>query len=269
MDKKEYAQKIAELVNGEVQEVNKNNGVVLTGIAVRKGNEKIYPTVYIDKMYEEELDVEEASAKVLMIAEQQKIEEGYDLSWMNDFEEVKPRLRALLLNRKSNVEVWKPAEHGFDDLIIVPIVTFADFLTDHIATSKVTLSMLKKWNVDAEDVIRIAEENSKDDTSRRTIMEAILGIIPNAEFPPMPEEEYPMYVVSNNRSCNGAYAVIPMLDELHEMFPEGFVVIPSSVHEVLIVPKSMPEQDMNDMVNEVNDAEVDITDQLSDHVYIF
>ena len=50
-----------------------------------------------------------------------------------------------------------------------------------------------------------------------------------------------------------------------------FYVLPSSVHEVLVVPKraDMDVKDLEHMVQEVNATQVAVEEQLSDHVYMY
>lgn len=60
-----------------------------------------------------------------------------------------------------------------------------------------------------------------------------------------------------------------VLNQVSQIFPEGFYILPSSVHEVLIVPKGteMEPQELGKIVREVNRTEVSRADVLSDRVY--
>lgn len=62
-----------------------------------------------------------------------------------------------------------------------------------------------------------------------------------------------------------------VINKLEQLFPEGFYVIPSSVHEVLIVPNNgeMDPKRLGEMVREVNRAEVEREEVLSDRVYSY
>lgn len=255
------------MVDGEVKNVEKNNGINMTGVMVKTGHKNISPIVYIDEMYENGTSVEKASEMVLKIAEKSKIDDNVDLSYLKDFDKAKLYLRARLLNATTNVEVSRPAGHGFDDLIIVPTIVLGDRIKkDNFSSVKITEGMLKSWGKTADEVIDIAEANSSYDTSRRRIIDVLMEMMGIDE---MDEFDIPLYVVSNNSKMYGAYAVIPMLNELREMFPQGFAVIPSSIHEVLVTPLGLPSEDMNTMINDVNEAEVSEAERLSDHAYIF
>lgn len=52
---------------------------------------------------------------------------------------------------------------------------------------------------------------------------------------------------------------------------DGFLVIPSSVHETIVLPPRDEEEyrQLAEMVREVNDTQVDIEERLSYHVYMY
>lgn len=79
-----------------------------------------------------------------------------------------------------------------------------------------------------------------------------------------------MYVVSNTSKIFGAISIIfdSTREKLRNAFPNGYMVLPSSIHEVIITEikdKSM----LDNMVNEVNEAQVIEEEQLSNRAYMF
>ena len=91
----------------------------------------------------------------------------------------------------------------------------------------------------------------------------IRGSIPNAG----PD----VYCLSNESRANGAVYI--MREDVQQMVAEklggDYYVLPSSIHETLIVPKSenMPFQELQDMVQSVNATCVSEEEVLSDGVY--
>ncbi len=79
------------------------------------------------------------------------------------------------------------------------------------------------------------------------------------------------YVLTNMENQYGASMITQpeVLNKLNQLFPEGFYVLPSSVHEVLIVPDNgeVEPRRLGEMVREVNRAEVKREEVLSDRVY--
>ena len=53
-----------------------------------------------------------------------------------------------------------------------------------------------------------------------------------------------------------------------EIYPNGYIVLPSSVHEVIVLPYS-EDQAFNNMVNEVNESKVAAEEVLGHKAYLF
>ena len=218
-----FAQEISAQIEGsEVQEVEKANGVKLTGIVFPTGKANVKATVYADDLMEKGLTVEEAAEKIRKI---QEMEAGnsINIDFINDFEAVKPRLRARLYNQATRADVKRSAaEYGFDDLVIIPYITGIETGREPGAI-KVTAGLMDAWNVSAEEIIRIAEENSKDDYKIRSMSDVLLEM-----GQPMPGIiDDPMSVITNNSMSFGAYAIIPALETLKKKYKDGFVILPS------------------------------------------
>ena len=259
---KDFAQAISAQIEGsEVQEVEKANGVILTGILFPTGAANVKATVYAENFMKKGLTVEEAADEIRKIQKTEATKK-IDIDFISDFEAVKPRLRARLYNQATRADVFKSAsEYGFDDLVIIPYITGIDTGNGGGAV-KVTAGLMNTWNVSPDEVIRTAEENSKHDYKIQAMSDMLAAI-----GQPIPElENDPMVVISTNDMNFGAYALIPALDELKKRFKNGFVILPSSVHEVIAVDADS-DPCFDQMVEEVNDSMVNPAEQLSNHAY--
>ena len=78
-----------------------------------------------------------------------------------------------------------------------------------------------------------------------------------------------MYVITNDLSYNGASAILyPGAAEQIEQKTGDFYILPSSIHEVLAVPKEGADLEaMRRMVYEINRSEVAPEERLSDNVF--
>lgn len=90
----------------------------------------------------------------------------------------------------------------------------------------------------------------------------------------LPDDGIGIKVLTNTEKFYGAAAIIygkDMIKDLAEKEGSDIVIIPSSVHECLLLPydKSMSFECLNAMVNEVNASEVREEEILSDHVYMY
>ena len=179
-------------------------------------------------------------------------------------------LNVRLVNKKKCVdEVYRSARYyGFPDLVIVPVIT-TDVLGSHV-TMKITEEVLKSWGVTKRKVIDAALANVNytiEDLKDR--LAKMMGGLPD-------DFESPFIVVSNESCFYGAVAILKARKELDRMFPGGYYVIPSSVHEVLVLPKHLnieglvtDEDEIKQIINEVNTHVLEDGEYLSDQLYSF
>ena len=82
-----------------------------------------------------------------------------------------------------------------------------------------------------------------------------------------------LYVLTNSRGINGAACILypRVLKEFAESLGEDLIILPSSIHEVLLTPSSvsLPPEELNEMVQAINQSDVPAEDRLSDHIYYF
>ena len=83
----------------------------------------------------------------------------------------------------------------------------------------------------------------------------------------------PMYVLTNVQKSLGAACILyrDMLKTCADRFGEAFYVLPSSVHEVILVPASAVEnqKELIAMVRDINQTQVRDTEILSDNIYLY
>lgn len=280
MTKMEYAEAIAELVGGKVNEVNKANGIKMVGIT-RHGESNISPNVYIDWMYDDNMSVEEGAKYVSDTLLSIKVD-NFDVDNLLNFDKVKPMLRARLYNSSTQAEVYKPAdEYGYEGLIIVPVIKVEGF--DCEASTAVKWHMIDTWKVTRKEVFDIALRNSAKDVEFSSLNDAILrelatykGKVPDYVYEEIIKNfkeytETPMTVISNAKRYYGAIGAIAARAKLTKMFPKGYAIIPSSVHECIVLPLdgNKSEKELNSLVNEVNTTSVKPEEVLSNRVYVF
>lgn len=120
-----------------------------------------------------------------------------------------------------------------------------------------------------DEVIFSAVDKAKP-AFRLDAMESLLGLAGIEE-----EESSGTYVLSAENGQFGA-AVLGYPEELKnaaEQLGEGFYVLPSSIHEVILLPDSkavgIDPKELQQMVSEINQAQVREEERLSNSVYHF
>ena len=134
---------------------------------------------------------------------------------------------------------------------------------------------MKMWGVKTEDLMNLAKENMAQNQPVRIqgmmeVLREMMGDVP-AEMLPTGEDQ--MYVMSNETKINGAAAVIftEKLDEFAKDKNADLFIIPSSIHECIIVPDTgnINAEDLGAMVKDVNSTQVAPDEVLSDNVYFY
>lgn len=272
MTKREFAQAVATKVNGEVNEIEKANGIMRTGIVVGNGN--IRPQIYIDEMYLKEMSVEDAVAEVKRIANA-NANPGIDLSGIMNYESIKEKLSLRLYNIKTPAEVYQSAnQYGFDDLILVPYVEVGKD-KDEMMSVKITKQFLESWGVTKTKVIEDAMQNAKASgnfkvrSMRDTLME-IMGEEATSMLSPEEDDMPQMLTITNTNKLFGALGAIICSKELLERFKDGYFIIPSSIHECIAIPKNGADAEaLAQMIKEVNETQVLPEEVLGWHAYEF
>ena len=105
----------------------------------------------------------------------------------------------------------------------------------------------------------IARDNDMDISEAREMASQMIPDVPDT-----------MFVLTNDMKVNGAAAILN--DDTRQKIADkvgDFYVLPSSIHETLIIPKDagMELRDLEQMVQEVNQTQVAPQERLSDHVY--
>ena len=273
MTKREYAEAIVENLNArseehqyKVTEVEKANGVIKTGILLT--DNKIAPTVYVDGFYNEGKEVSEVATQIETIISINRVD-SLNTKDFSDYEKMKGNLRARLYNKRTKAEVFRSAKaRGYDDLIIVPYATVPEMPGN--AAFKITKAILEEWGVTQSEVIDTALANSKKEILITDMKSMFIDMGMPEEQAEMMAGDAPMTIITNTTKTNGAISLMFTRNYLRRKFPNGYVVLPSSIHEVLVVPREMAEENyMTSMVQEVNSTEVNPEEQLSDKAYVF
>ena len=261
------------------QEVTKNNGVIKDGVAVRYPDSPVAPTVYLDDLFEMHKDGYSVSNLVDTTAanlERHKsmAPEMPDLTT----KAAREKLYCVVVNSADNAEMLKKAPHEkLEDLSVV-----ARFRVGEDGSFLVTNDICKTLQMTSEEIMEAAHANTdRQEYKCQSMGEVLRDLMLRDGMPEeyadeliqMQGEQCPMWVLSNESRVDGAVAIASpdALKAAHEKLGEDFYVLPSSRHEILLVPQSVVSdvEDLKKMVKEVNATEVSKTDKLSDSVYYF
>lgn len=270
----------------ELKNVIKNNDVELTGISIRNIGNDIFPNIYLEGYYDKYVDGAEMNDIMQAIADvrvSHEVDKDFDIRAMTDFDQVKDKIICKIINAEMNAEylVNKPYTQ-VEDLAVTYAVDLGGSEFGHMTTA-ITENLLKNYGISKEELHKIAMVNLADSQIEFKSMRDVLidmmfpdGIDegdPRVYMLP-PEEETPfMYVLSNGDKMNGAAAILDSktMEDISEKLGGDFIVLPSSVHEVIILPGSVgaDRHQLEEMVQSINAGEVPPEERLSDNVYMY
>lgn len=142
---------------------------------------------------------------------------------------------------------------------------------------KISKKIMEEWGMDTQTLYETALNNLKAKNSIQILMlESVLyGIFNDAEAIPLTEKTYreaifPLVIVTNEKRTYGANGILDTerMQKVSEIMGEDFYIIPSSVHECILLPKSClkPTEIQKDLLA-INASELLTGEKLSDKVY--
>lgn len=262
-----------------IQDIIKNNNTHLDGLTILTQTCNISPTIYLNqyfRQYEDGRPLPSICQDILRLYEENKPSQNIDITFFTDYDKVKSRIIFKLVNYEQNRELLKTVPHfRFLDLAVV-----FNCLLDSHATGSATILIhthhLNFWGITRDDLYALALNNTprllKYDLRNMTdILKELLTGVDCDDF--VPQEACPMYVLSNEHKLNGSVCILyqNLLKTFAEQLGSDLYILPSSIHEVLIIPACGKNsgQELTDMVREVNATQVAREEILSDHVYYF
>ena len=264
-----------------VQDVRKNNGVILTGLCIVKSDCNISPTLYLEPYYEEYKagnTMANICREIMATYEKHSMECDFDITVVTDFDKVRDNVCFKVINVEKNKELLATTPHKV--LLDLAVVFYIEVLHDTAGNGTILVQnhFMDMWDgVDTDTLYRLALMNTQRKYRGRicsmfSVMQEILDEEYATEFfDMMCEEDVPMYVATNVQKLFGASVVLynGLLKAFAEQIGGDFFILPSSTHEVLFVPASvgMDVEYLKMMVHDVNEAEVSEQEFLSNNVY--
>lgn len=290
-----------------LKEVTKNNSSIKKGLVLKNHDSNLAPTVYMEDFYKQYIcgeKIENLAHSVMSVLLTHSTKKNFDISFFEDFSKIKDNIFCKLISKEKNEALLDNVPYvDFLDMAIVFYYmldnTKEDFLkndTDITASILIYNNHLELWNVDKKAVYECASYNTPLsfratlDDMEVVIREMIINKIKDNNEDMSDEEiseEYnnsplckdigsmrgKMYVLSNESRRYGATSLLyeDVLQGFANMIEGDFYILPSSIHEVILVPhnSAYDVSDLYSMVKDVNEKEVPNEDILSDNVYYY
>lgn len=264
----------------ELREVQKNNGVVLQGLTIRKEEDNVTPTIYLNSFweaYEGGVTFADIIRKIIIIYREDGIGHKIDVSFFRDFDKVKEKLCFRLVNRERNREQLEKVPYiPILDLAICFYYAFDGAGVEN-GMIPVYRTHLEAWKVTERDLLECAMNNTprlypQEVIPMENALEDMIRELPE-EIRPEVLRKISMVILTNSRKTYGACSILypEVLERMAERMGGDFYLIPSSVHEFLLLPREQErgEEELKEMISEVNRTELSPEEVLSDHLYLY
>lgn len=276
--KERLLRELPEGVHVENYKATKNNGEVRRGFVFQKSDEVIFPIVYMEDYYEQYLCGMEMKGVTDGILEwynrtREIPKPVLEAEYLEDYGKMQTRIVYRLINGEKNKMMLEKVPHRtYLDLDIVFYVLFS--VEKYSAISMlVTNEHLNLWGITEEELICTAGKNTPCllPAEIQDIQDAVQELFPKNQK----NEGFAgfMYVLTNEQRSYGAATILypGLLELIGSEWKENFYILPSSIHEVLLVPESKSPgiQEMRDAVYSINRTEVSGEEFLSDTVYYY
>lgn len=285
--KSDMEKKMGENVRIDIHDTVKNNNVSYKAISIVRQDCNVSPNLRLEDFYNDYLEGTELETVLEQIF---ILFEKYDHPQINlecflDFEKAKDHIMIKLVSYEANKKRLEQ----------IPYLSFLDFAVTYFVYMKqedfgygngsvqIENEHLEMWGVKKEQLHQLALKNSVEKMPEkfRSIQEILIEMLNQKgietddiqnEMTKM-QDEIPMYVLSNEQNYFGASVLYypGVLKEISKRFQSDLIILPSSIHEVIVLPVNGKEQfdEMNEMIKEINKDQVADEEVLSDHLYYY
>ena len=165
-----------------------------------------------------------------------------------------------LVNTKMNESVLKERPHRkFLDLSSIYFLQIENG-RDNFESLAISDQLIKMWNIEESELWELALKNMLElFPPQFTTLESILMT-----------KLYGLLYLSNTSNFYGASCIFypKVLENIRRKIQNDYYIIPSSVHEVLILlADSIGKEELNQMIQEVNATVVESREILAEHCY--
>ncbi|MGI6072706.1 MAG: DUF5688 family protein [Lachnospiraceae bacterium] len=259
----------------EQNRVPKLNGELFDAVTVVDAEHEVFPTQYLNiwyEVYKEGNPVDKIAGALMELASMDYPEQRMGYGFISDFENVSDKICCRLVNTRYNSKLLQRIPSiSFLDLSVVFYIMIESKKGCSILT--VDNNLLQEWDKKTSDLIHLATENTKRLNGKcvRTISEIMET---EAGFGKLgcPRDFPEVYVVGSKTGCNGAIYMLDlkMMEEYASRFEDDVLIIPSSVHEILVAPLgSMKRESVDSMIRDVNETVLSKEEHLSGHAYVY
>ena len=259
-----------------IRDVEKLQGESYRGISFRSGDSPVEANLNMTgafQAYEEGRPyqdiLQEVEDQLMKIVDRTP---QFNIGELSDYEAMKPKLMMEVIPQNGNEDRLANIPHQkVEDMALIYRIDMGDSNGGKM-TSVITNQQLKAFGITAEQLHQDALENAPlthpaSLRSMREVMADMMGMEPDE---PMPGEPTMLVATVEGAFMGASVIQYPgFMEQAAEKIGGDFFVLPSSIHEVLLIPDdgSADYHELAAMVQTINETQVAPAERLSDNVY--
>lgn len=269
--------RVGESARVNVNIIYKNNIHPLEGMTILREDENVSPAIYLQdyyEMFEQGLSMDQIAEEILEYHEMNQKAGRFDVSFYTDFEKVKERIAFRVIHYEKNTELLREVPHRrFLDLALVYYYKLDSELFGS-ASILVRNIHMEMWGTGEEELYRLAWENTLRLLPCKFMdVVDLIEELSSSGWELDLYQEIPLFVLSNAEKNFGAALIVypHILEMVGEKLGMDYYVLPSSIHECIIIPMvpGLEAELLHEMVQEMNEEHVEPEEVLGASVYCY
>lgn len=261
-----------EILTSTVEKNNKS----LDALMIRQKSAIMTPTIYMEDYFKEFLsgrsmtEICREISQIVQRAETPPIQ----IESLIDYTKVKDKLRLHLVSKENNQRYLEQGPYRLDTMgAVVVYADMGESIAGQYLGTRITDSLLKGYGITENQLFEDALVQTRMNQpftfqSMGSLVEEMTGAPADAL---LGDAGTSMYIITNRDKFYGAAVSLypDTFQKAREMLGEDFYVLPSSVHELLLIRRSIGHtpSELRWMVREVNREQVDPGERLSNEVF--
>lgn len=196
------------------------------------------------------------------------------ISELKDYGKMKERLRIRLMGRKGIAVFLEEVPYQVHPMGVVTVYAKFEEKKDGIVMGMHITHLIRDvWGISEEVLFETALENSKekDFVQFHPLEEEFVGVMGMERTKNEAADPNTLYILSNQSKQFGAAVLLypGVLESVHKRLGGDYYILPSSVHEVLVLSKGsdIPPEVLKSTVKAVNRREIRPEERLANELY--
>lgn len=273
--KERVVKSISELEEVKLEVFPKNNGKEKIGLIIKEKTVNAAPCIYLESYYTRWNDgesMDQLIKEIFELYQEYKCVKDWDIESIKNYKLMKNKVAIKVVNYEKNMKSYEDIPYRrFLDLALV-FYLFFEQDEKEFGSVMIRNEFLDMWGISEEQLYRDGLENTP-----RLLPELVQSMNTLFHVEQKGEEKcqgaLDLQILSNERLHLGAATILypKVLEKLGHKFQDDFYVLPSSIHEVILVgaKSALPREELDQMISEINKTQVLEEEVLSDHAYYY